>query len=263
MLFLRNTQNYISTSSMIASSDTLIGDGILMNKGSKLTIPVNVDGYWNARTFVTYGVPVEKIKTNMNLNLGLTYTRTPGMINKLKNISHTMNVNLGAVLGSNISEKVDFTLSYNGSINFVTNSAQEAEDNDYYYQSIGLRFTWITWKDIVLRNDLTHKLYLGLSDIFNQGYLVWNIQLGKKFLKDNRAELSLGVYDLLNQNRSIKRTVTETSIQDSGTQVLQRYLMLTFTYNFKNFAGNENPDYERPPFDHGPPPDRPPDGPMF
>jgi hypothetical protein len=263
MLFLRNTRDYISSSSLIASIDTIIGEGILMNKGSKLTIPVNVDGYWNARTFVTYGVPLEKIKTNMNLNAGFTYTRTPGVINKTKNISHTMNLNLGTVFGSNISERIDFTLSYNGSINFVTNSVQDAEDNDYYYQSIGLRFNWITWKEIVLRNDFTHKLYLGLSDIFNQDYLVWNLQVGKKFLKDNRAELSLGIYDLLNQNRSIRRTVNETSIQDSETQVLQRYLMLTFTYNFKNFAGTENPDFERPPFDHGSPPDRPPGRQMF
>jgi len=260
MLFLRNTQNYISSSSVIASQDTIIGDGILMNRGSQLTIPVNVDGYWNARTFVTYGIPIEKIKTNMNLNVGLTYTRTPGMINKTENISHTMKLNLGAVLGSNISERIDFTLSYNGSINFVTNSVQDAENNDYFYQNLGLRFNWITWKEIVLRNDLTYKLYLGLSDIFNQDYLVWNIQVGKKFLKDNRAELSLGVYDLLNQNLSIKRTVTDSYIQDSETQVLQRYFMLTFTYNFKNFTGNETPDFERPPNDHGPPP---PDRQMF
>jgi hypothetical protein len=235
----------------------------MMNKGSQLTIPVNVDGYWNARTFITYGIPLEKIKTNMNLNLGLTYTRNPGIINKTKNISNTMNLNLGAVFGSNISERIDFTLSYNGYINFVTNSIQEAEDNDYFYQNIGLRINWITWKDFVLRNDFNHKLYLGLSDIFNQDYLVWNIQVGKKFLKGNQAELSLGVYDLLNQNLSIKRTVTETSIQDSETQVLQRYLMLTFTYNFKNFSGYDNPDFERPPYDRGPPPDRPPDHQLF
>jgi len=254
MLYLRNTQDHISTSTFIASRDTIIGDGILMNKGSQLSIPVNVDGYWNARTFVTYGVPLKRIKSNMNLNLGVTYIRTPGMINKTKNISHTMNLSLGAVLGSNISERIDFTLSYNGSVNFVSNSAQAYEENDYFYQSIGLRFNWIFWKTMVFRNDFTHKLYLGLSDIFNQDYLVWNIQVGKKFLKNNRAELSLGVYDLLNQNRSIRRTVSETSIQDSETQVLQRYLMLTFTYNFKNFTGSQNTDFQRPPFDRGRPP---------
>ncbi|MEA3477389.1 MAG: outer membrane beta-barrel protein [Bacteroidota bacterium] len=254
MLFLRNTQNYISSSTLVASRDTIIGNGILMNKGSQLTIPMNVDGYWNARTFITYGLPIEKIKSNMNLNVGITYSRTPGMINQTQNISHTMNLSLGAVLGSNISENIDFTFSYNGSVNFVTNSVQENQNNDYYYQTIGLRFNWIFWKAMVFRNDFTHKLYLGLADILNQDYLIWNIQIGKKFLKDNRAELSIGVYDLLNQNKSIKRTVTETSVQDSGTQVLQRYLMLTFTYNFKNFTGNENSSFDRPAYDRGHPP---------
>ena len=46
----------------------------------------------------------------------------------------------------------------------------------------------------------------------------------------------MSVFDLLKQNQSITRTVTESYIQDTQSDVLQQYFMLTFTYNLKNFG---------------------------
>jgi hypothetical protein len=43
------------------------------------------------------------------------------------------------------------------------------------------------------------------------------------------------IYDILNQNKNIRRNVTETYIEDIRTQTLTRYLLLTFTYNLRQF----------------------------
>jgi hypothetical protein len=59
---------------------------------------------------------------------------------------------------------------------------------------------------------------------------------GKKFLKNQKGELKLSVFDLLRQNRSVVRNVTETYIEDVQNQVLRQYFMLTFTYNLRNFG---------------------------
>jgi hypothetical protein len=60
--------------------------------------------------------------------------------------------------------------------------------------------------------------------------------VGKKFLKNKQGELRLSVFDLLKQNQSIVRTVTDTYIEDVQNQVLQQYFMLTFSYKLKNFG---------------------------
>jgi hypothetical protein len=39
--------------------------------------------------------------------------------------------------------------------------------------------------------------------------------------------------DLLDQNRSIGRTVTESYVEDTTNRVLPRYLMLTFEYMWR------------------------------
>jgi uncharacterized membrane protein len=50
------------------------------------------------------------------------------------------------------------------------------------------------------------------------------------------GELKLSVFDLLKQNKSISRNVTDSYIQDVQNQVLQQYFMLTFTYKLKTFG---------------------------
>jgi hypothetical protein len=64
---------------------------------------------------------------------------------------------------------------------------------------------------------------------------LWNAGLGYKFLKNQQGEIRLSVFDILGQNQSITRNVTELYIEDTQTNLLQRYFMLTFTYNIKMF----------------------------
>jgi hypothetical protein len=62
------------------------------------------------------------------------------------------------------------------------------------------------------------------------------MSIGKKFLANQAGELKLGVFDLLKQNQSVSRNITETYQEDIRNQVLQQYFMLTFTYSLRNFG---------------------------
>ncbi len=56
------------------------------------------------------------------------------------------------------------------------------------------------------------------------------MSLGKKLFSKQQGELTFSVVDLLNQNKSVNRTVTGTYVEDTQNNVLGRYFMLTFTY---------------------------------
>lgn len=106
-----------------------------------------------------------------------------------------------------------------------------------------------------------HVLYSGLSQGFNQSFLLWNASVGYKFLPDRSLDIRLNVYDILNQNRAIERTVTETYIEDSYTNVLRRYFMLNATYTIRRFGGanannrSRTSDLVEPPSRNGSVPD--------
>ncbi len=237
MIFLgiSQTSNYIASSSFIATNDTVIDNGVTINKGSQLKRPVNLNGYWNVNSFYTYGFPVSKLKSNLNVNAGITYIRTPGSINFVTNISNAYGLNAGAGISSNISKEVDFNLIYNASYNIVQNSIQPQLNNNYFYHIATAKVNVMPYKGLVLSTDFTQRLYAGLSSAYNQQFLLWNAGIGYKMLKDQKLELRLSVFDLLNQNRSIARTVTETYVQDTYTTVLTRYFMFTVMYTIKNF----------------------------
>jgi hypothetical protein len=241
-VYLNQASDYIGNASIIPQHDTLLASGVQVNQGTQLTFPVNLDGSRGLRSLLTYGLPVDFLKSNLNSNLGFTYTRTPGMVNGLENISGVAVLSPGIVLGSNVSTDLDFTISYTANFNNATNSVQSELNDHYFYHTAGFKLNWIFWNGFVLKNDMTSTLYRGLSEGLNQDYLLWNLSIGKKFFEDQRGELLLGVYDLLDQNKSINRTVTETYTEDTTTKVLTRYVMLTFTYTLRQFHA---PDSEQ------------------
>ncbi|MDE7450551.1 MAG: outer membrane beta-barrel family protein, partial [Alistipes sp.] len=74
------------------------------------TRPINMDGYWGLRTHLSYGLPIGFLKCNFNVMAGINYTKTPSRIDGQRNDAENMGYDFRAVLGSNISENVDFTL---------------------------------------------------------------------------------------------------------------------------------------------------------
>jgi len=255
-------QNYVANSTLIPTHPETVS-GIILKPGTQLTKPVNLDGYWNSRSFVTYGLPVGFIKSNLNINTGFTYNRIPDLINNQTNLANNYNFSQGLVLGSNISQNIDFSISYTGNYSIVKNTLQKKSDNNYFNQVTTLKFNWLPWKGLVLNTNLTHTLYTGLSQSYNQNYLLWNAALGYKFLKDQSLDVRVSIFDVLKQNNSITRNVTETYIEDSHTQVLTQYYMLTITYNLKKFKNTTppapsdiKPNYDMRPSDGFVPPKR-------
>ena len=64
-------------------------------------------------------------------------------------------------------------------------------------------------------------------------------------MKNDVAEIKLSAFDILGQNTSISRTISETYLEDVETTVLQQYLMLSFTYTLRAFDGPKISDEEK------------------
>jgi len=95
-----------------------------------------------------------------------------------------------------------------------------------------------------VNTDVVYTVYSGLNQSYNQDYFLWNAYVGYKFFKDRSLEAKVSVFDLLDQNRSIGRTVTGNYTEDYNTTVLKRYFMFTLTYTFKKFKSGTQPKSE-------------------
>ena len=232
------TQNPISSRTQVASRDTVLtpegADGVRLPRGAQLTQPVNLNQQYTLRSLASYGRPIPVLKTNLNLSLNANYTQTPGLVNGGLNYAQVPSFGAGLTLSSNISPRFDFTASTTANQNFVRNTLQSRLNANYFAQVSRLRVAWIVGPGISLQTDLVHQAFSGLSAGFNQQYTLWNASIGKKVFPGQRGEIKLYAFDLLGQNQSIQRNVTEAYYEDVQTTILQRYLLLMFTYNIRS-----------------------------
>ena len=235
-VFAQMTNDYVTNAIYTAFQDSVLAPGIILYRGSQLTKPVNLDGFWSVRSFFTFGQPINAIKSNINLNAGLSYSTTPGLANRVKTKTEVYNYSAGAVVASNISEYVDFNISYSANFNKTRNEQQPQLNQNYVTQVAGMQFNLLSKSGWFLQNDLSNQTFTGLTEGYNPSFWLWNVAVGKKIFKNRRGELKASVFDLLKQNQSVSRNVSGLEIVDERNTVLQQYFMLTFTYSLKNFG---------------------------
>jgi hypothetical protein len=231
----RYSNNYIGTQTTILQNDSTLNNGYVVAQGAQISQPVNLKNYINLRSFINYGFPISFISSNLNINTGVNYTITPGIINNLENYSHSKALTLGIVISSNISKEIDFSIMSFTNLNFVNNTLRDDLNTQYLSQSSRVKLNLYLWETIVFNTEFSHQYYSGLSSDYNQSYFLLSSYIGYKMF-DQDAELRLSANDILNQNSSINRSVSDIYIQDTETNVLQRYFILSFIYTFKNFG---------------------------
>ena len=246
--FFNANLNFGNTSNKIVNSiDTIAG-----RKGTQITKPINMDGAWNANSFITLGLPLKgKLKgSNFNFNNNIRYNRDVNMVNKNKNFTQTIAVTQTA--GINLDLKQKWNLGLNGSITYnnVHYSGQNNpnQDNKYWLHTYSADVSYLGWKSWVISSDFDYYLNTGLAEGYNQAIPLWNASIAHQMFKKKNGEIKLSVNDILNQNESIRRNVGTNYIEDTRTLVLKRYFMLTFTYNI-NKGGNPNQgrNFQAPP----------------
>jgi hypothetical protein len=234
---LNYERNSIGTASLLAVRDTTLARGIVLQQGSQFSYPVNLeDPSINVRSFFGIGRPFPLLKSNLNFRGGVTYARSPGLINNEVNMATQYALNGGITIASNISERLDFTASYGADYTIASNSFYEQLDENYFRHDAGFRFAWLPRGRIVVETSLTYNDYLGLDEELYPTTFIVNAGLGYKFMQQDAAELKLVVGDIFNQETGIRRSITEMYVEDSRTQVLGRYLLLNLSYRFRNFG---------------------------
>ncbi len=230
------TDNFITNNSFIAQEPTEIQDGIILEKGSQLNTPVNMNGYFEMRSWMSYGMPLGFIKSNFNINLGGGITKRPGIVNDEAGFNNSRRISTGFSLNSSISDQIDFNIWSRSSFNEVENTLNPSLNDNFFQQRFRVNFNWIFWEGFIYRLDLNHQINSGLSEGFDNNFSLINMSLGKKIFNNQRGEISIMVYDLLGQNANVNRNINSTYIEDVQTNVLQQYVMLSFTYNLRRFS---------------------------
>ncbi len=231
------TGNRIVNSTFIATADTLIAPDVLLGAGGQFSRPENISGYYSIRGNATYGTPIKPWKININLATSVYHNHDIGLINQVETYANSYGINQRVGVNSRFGPHLVVGVSYVGNYSVVRNNANSESSYNYYNQIIRNDVAYTFWKGIRIASSLYYNYNQGLADGYNQQFTLWNASIGKKLMRRQEAEITLSAFDLLNRNTNVNRSINERYIQDSQNNALQRYFLLGFTYNLRNFSG--------------------------
>ncbi len=237
-LHYQSSPNSIVDSLVVDNPDFVIdSEGTKLGEGNQYAKPTNMSGFRTLRLVTTYGIPIRALRSNLNLRLDLSSNRRPSIINDLRSYLHNDYAAMTFTLSSNISEELDFTLSYMGRYqNNTTISNGMTLDNTFFRQRIRGDLTAVVGKRWVFRANGIFNSYRGITDSFHEQRLILNATVGVQLFKNRLGELSLGVNDLLDENSStFNRSASGTTLRSVTNLAVGRFYQVQFTYYLRHY----------------------------
>lgn len=220
----------------ITENDIQNATNVLPN-GVQTSQPVNLNGTYSIVGYINYGFPLRKPKSNLNFGLNVNAIQNQNLVNNQSN--YTRNTSVGGMISwtTNLKEKWDINFLSNSLYNIANYTLQPELNANYFSQFLSVEATYYTKSGWSVSSDIDYTYNSGRATGFNASIPLLNASIAKQIFKNKAGEIKLYCFDLLNQNQSITRNITANYIQDVETRVLTRYVMLSFSYNLRNFGG--------------------------
>lgn len=218
--------------------NAIVNSDSLFTNGARLTTFENVNGIFNANLNGNMGFPIKfgETKANLNLGTGVSYGINKNILNDKVNDINTLNLSGRASATYLYKELFDVTLGGNINWNNVTYSVQSAQNTNYMSYGVDFDMNFFLPKGFTFGNTIAYTGNSGRAEGFNPNFTLWNAYIAKSILKNNRGEIRITAYDLLNQNTGLDRTSNGNFVQDTRYLVLKQYFIATFTYNLSKFG---------------------------
>ena len=235
---------FLMSGSFNYTSNNVVNYSIIDEKGNTTNTYRNVDGNMGANLNVMYDTPLKNKKFSINTGTYVSYYRNIGFSNGDKSITNNVVLN-ESLSGKFKSTKFETNLMASLSYNLTRNNLAGEEDRNT--ATYGLRH-FLLWKlpyDFSVQSQLNFTYYSGYGDDFKKSEVLWNASVNKKFLKKKKGTLRLQFFDILDDRNNIQRYVSGNYMSDSRSNTVNRYFMLSFSYQF-NIMKNKGKKSEAP-----------------
>lgn len=226
--YIYQSLNFRTTANQISSNKDIDPDN-----AKTTTKAINTNGNFNFNYYFTYGFKIKKLELDTDFSPSISYSKQVISINNQLNKTSNLNSNFSVRISKTVEKKYDISIKNEFSNNRNTTTLN-SEIKSFNTNNLSLEASIYfkeKWKLSTDYNINTRQKTVDFnSDLTNQ---LWNARLQRAFKNDEFTAYFM-VRDILNQNIGIARYNYGNSIGEEQNDRLKRYVMIGFTWNFKN-----------------------------
>lgn len=216
--------------------DNAIRSSILTDStGKTISQSVNANGNYNYAANIGFNSKLTKLDLNLYVSYDFNFNNNISIVNNLKNETKNDRHSIYLNLSKDVEEKYNFWLYGGVNYNISTSSIRPEINTKFWTANIGAEMNiQLPWK-LELNNSIDVELRQK-TPLFsgNNNVTVWNAYVAKKILKNEKSQLRISAFDILNQNRGYSRNISSTMLTENNFNQLAQYFMLSFIWNFSN-----------------------------
>lgn len=219
----------------------VVSSTIFDSSGKRTSSYQNVTGTFSTSMGINWNQTFKKDAhvLRYGFNLNGSYDLDKGFTNNILFDAKSLVITPRAYFSYDFGEILNISPSYNltYSESQYTNSVLTAASNVVH--NMNIQVTNYIFDNWIFGNDFGYNYNSNISDAFKKDFYLWNTSLSYSFY-DKKMLFKVKVYDVLDQNQSVVRTISPTSIRDEENTVLTRYAMFSLVYKIGNFGGSSN-----------------------
>ena len=209
---------------------------IFDERGFQTRMPVNTDGEWSGNLGANFGTPVRRLGIDLDLEYRVTYSEGTELINLAANKSQILRNTFEVSVDNRVKDRFDVEVSATFNLNDVEYSLNQELNRNYVNSQYRGEATFYLGQAWTLESDFRYRTYDQGLFAESRNVARWDAAIMRRVL-DDRAEIELRAYDLLNQNQGVAVTNSANYIQESRTESLGQYFMVRVMYRLGNRMG--------------------------
>jgi hypothetical protein len=204
------------------------------------TSPVNVGRDLTLRGYLNFRTPIKPVKSNVSISLNSTWNRGNLFVNTLENTAERLTNTFDLSFDNRKKDMVDITVGARLSHNRTTYSESSALNQTWLSKRFYAEVTAYPAKKWEIGSKFRYTIYPDESFGNGQKLPIWEANISRYIFQNNRGQVRLAAYDLLNKNIGFRRNSQLNYIEQQFTPSLGRYVLLTFAYSISGFGTTNN-----------------------
>ncbi len=189
-----------------------------------------LNGYCN------FSTPFRPLKTNFQIAWNATYNRGVLFVNATPNNTDRWINSVDISLDNRKKERIDATIGLRLTQNTTRYSVNAALNQSFVQQTYFRIVTVYATPKWTFNTGLDYTFYSGEAFGSARAVPLWRASLTRYLLKNNRGQLTLAAFDLLNRNIGISRSSAFNYLEEVRIRNLGRYATLIFAYALSGFG---------------------------